>query len=117
MQHCAGRVAMNGWLALTMAICAEVTATSALKASDSFTHLWPSVIVVIGYGVAFYGLSVTLKSIPIGIAYAIWSGVGIVLLSVIGWLAFDQKLDGAGILGIALILAGVLVLNLFSRAA
>ncbi len=105
------------WLYLAIAIVAEVIGTSALKASDGFTKLYPSLVVIVGYGVSFYCLSLTLRTIPIGIAYAIWSGVGIVLISLIGWLAFNQKLDLPALLGISLIAAGVAVLNLFSKSA
>ncbi len=107
---------MNAWLALALAIVAEVIGTSALKASEGFSRLLPSMVVVAGYGVAFYFLSLTLKQIPVGIAYAVWSGAGTVLITVIGVLAFRQKIDLAGIVGIALIVAGVLVLNLLSRS-
>ncbi|HZH51105.1 MAG TPA: multidrug efflux SMR transporter [Microvirga sp.] len=102
---------------LFAAILCEVVATSALKAAEGFTRLGPSLVVVVGYGLAFYCLSLTLRSIPVGIAYAIWSGVGIVLIALAGWLFYRQPLDGPAILGIALILAGVLVINLFSRTA
>ncbi|WP_441965480.1 DMT family transporter [Microvirga sp. 2MCAF38] len=101
---------------LFAAILCEVVATSALKASDSFSRLWPSIIVVIGYGLAFYFLSLTLRTIPVGIAYAIWSGIGIVLIALVGWILFDQKLDLAAIVGLGLIIAGVLVVNLLSKA-
>jgi small multidrug resistance pump len=104
------------YLYLTIAIVAEVVATSALKASEGFTNLIPSLIVAVGYGVAFYFLSLVLKTIPVGIAYAIWSGLGIVLISVIGLVLFQQKLDLAAIIGMILIIAGVLVINLFSGA-
>jgi small multidrug resistance pump len=107
---------MKYWLFLSGAIIAEVVATSALKASDGFTKLWPSLLVVVGYGFAFYLLSLTLHAIPVGIAYAVWSGVGIVLIAFSAWLVFGQKLDLAAIIGIALILAGVVVLNVFSRS-
>jgi len=107
---------MNAWLTLGLAILAEVIATSALKASDGFTHLWPSVIVVLGYAIAFYCLSVTLRQIPLGIAYAVWSGAGTALIACIGVVVYRQKLDPAAMLGIALIVAGVLVLNLFSKS-
>lgn len=107
----------KAYLLLAVAIVAEVIATSALKASDGFTRWVPSAIVVLGYGVAFYCLSLTLQTIPTGIAYAIWSGVGIVLVSLIGWTVFGQTLDGPALMGIGLILAGVLVINLFSRSA
>jgi small multidrug resistance pump len=102
------------WLILAMAICAEVVATSALKASEGFTRLTPSIIVVVGYAISFYLLSLTLKVIPIGITYAIWSGVGVVLISLAGWYFYGQKLDLASIIGISLIVSGVMVLNLFS---
>ncbi|NWN92621.1 QacE family quaternary ammonium compound efflux SMR transporter [Marinobacter adhaerens] len=108
---------MKSWLFLGAAIIAEVVATSSMKASEGFTRLFPSLVVVIGYGVAFYLLSLTLKTIPVGIAYAIWAGSGIVLIALIGWLAFDQKLDAASVLGMALIVAGVFVINVFSKAS
>ena len=104
------------WLYLAIAIVAEVIATSALKAADGFTRLGPSLVVIAGYGIAFYFLSLALRGIPVGVAYAVWSGVGIVLISVIGWFAFGQTLDAAAVLGIGLIMAGVIVLNLFSRS-
>lgn len=105
------------FLHLIAAIACEVVATSALKASEGFSRLWPSAIVVVGYGLAFYFLSLTLRTMPVGIAYAIWSGLGIVLISAVGWLLFRQTLDLPALLGIGLILAGVLVINLFSRTA
>lgn len=107
---------MNAWATLALAILAEVIGTSALKASEGFSRLWPSTMVVAGYCVAFYFLSLTLKHVPVGIAYAVWSGAGTVLITVIGVLAFRQKIDLAGIIGIALIVAGVLVLNLLSKS-
>ena len=103
------------YLYLVIAIVAEVIATSALKASDQFSKILPSIIVVIGYGVAFYYLSLVLKTIPIGVAYAIWSGAGIALVTVVGLVVFDQKLDFAAIIGISLIVAGVVVMNVFSK--
>lgn len=103
------------WLHLTVAIIAEVLATSALKASEGFTRLIPSLIVVVGYGIAFYFLSLTLKAIPVGVAYAVWSGLGVVLVSLVGVMLFRQRIDGAGVLGIGLIILGVGVLNLFSK--
>ncbi|WP_044413170.1 DMT family transporter [Thiomicrospira microaerophila] len=106
---------MNVWLLLTLAILAEVIGTTALKLSDGFTKLGPSLVVLIGYGLAFYLLSLTLKQIPVGVAYAIWAGVGIVLITLIGWLAFKQTLDWAAVLGIALIITGVVVLQAFSK--
>ncbi len=110
------RTDLMKWAYLLIAILGEVFATSALKASNSFTVLIPSVFVVLGYGVAFYFLSLTLQTIPVGISYAIWSGVGIVLISLIGWIGFGQTLDLPAMLGIGLIIAGVLVINVFSSA-
>ncbi|GAB3781217.1 DMT family transporter [Dyella agri] len=107
---------MRAWLPLALAILAEVIGTSALKASAGFSRLWPSLVVVAGYGTAFYFLSLALRQIPVGIAYAVWSGIGTVLITLIGVLAFRQKIDAAGVLGIALIVAGVLVLNLWSKS-
>jgi small multidrug resistance pump len=104
-----------GYVYLTIAIIAEVLATSALKASAEFTKLTPSIIVVIGYAVAFYFLSLVLKTIPIGVAYAIWSGLGIALISIVGLVAFGQKLDLAAMIGILLIISGVVVMNVFSK--
>lgn len=106
---------MKPWLILSLAIVSEVIGTAALKASDGFTRLWPSLLVVLGYGTAFFCLSITLRSIPIGVAYAIWSGLGVVLITAVGWLLFGQKLDAPALIGMALIVAGVLVMNLFSR--
>jgi small multidrug resistance pump len=104
------------YLYLAIAIVAEVMATSALKASDGFTRLGPSLFVVMGYAVAFYFLSLTLRIMPVGVAYAIWCGVGIVLVALIGWLVLGQKLDGPALGGMALIIAGVAVINLFSKS-
>lgn len=106
---------MSAWLCLSLAIVAEVIATSALKASNGFSQLVPSVVVVIGYGIAFYCLSLALRSVPLGIAYAIWSGAGTALIALIGVVIYQQKLDPAAMLGIGLIVAGVLVLNFFSK--
>lgn len=108
---------MKNWVFLFFAIVSEVAGTSALKASEGFTRLWPSVIVVVGYGIAFYLLSLTLRTIPVGVAYAVWSGIGIVLITLVGWLVFGQKLDAAALIGIALIAAGVAVMNVFSSTA
>jgi small multidrug resistance pump len=108
---------MSNYLFLTIAIIAEVIATSALKASNGFTNLLPSILVMIGYGIAFYCLSLTLRTIPVGIAYAIWSGAGIVLVSLIGWALYGQKLDFWAIVGIGFIIVGVLIVNLLSRSA
>lgn len=108
---------MNHWMLLGLAIAAEVVGTSALKASEGFSRPWPSVVVVVSYAAAFYLLSLTLRTIPVGIAYAVWSGVGVVLIALIGWAVFGQKLDAAGVVGMALIVAGVLVINLFSKSS
>ena len=106
---------MNNWLFLSIAIVAEVIATSALKSSAGFTRLWPSLLVAAGYGAAFYFLSLTLRSIPIGIAYAIWSGAGVVLIALIRWLLYGQQLDAPALAGMGLIVAGVVVINAFSK--
>lgn len=107
---------MKQWLFLSIAIISEVVATSALKASDGFSQFWPSLIVIAGYAAAFFFLSLTLRTIPVGVAYAIWSGVGIVLITVIGWLVLGQALDAPAIVGLALIIVGVVVLNVFSKS-
>ncbi|MET0378879.1 MAG: SMR family transporter [Spongiibacteraceae bacterium] len=107
---------MQQWLFLATAIISEVIATTALKASDGFTKLWPSLIVVFGYGMAFYFLALTLRTIPVGVAYAVWSGTGIVLITAIGWIFFQQKLDAAALAGMGLIIAGVVVMNVFSKS-
>ncbi|WP_260706512.1 DMT family transporter [Edaphobacter flagellatus] len=105
------------YLWLAGAILSEVIGTSSLKASEGFTRLLPSVVVVIGYGLAFYCLSQTLKTMPVGVAYAIWSGLGTVLIALVGLVLYKQKLDSAAIVGMALIIAGVLVMNLLSKSA
>lgn len=107
---------LTAYLSLGVAIVAEVVATSALKASESFTRPIPSLVTVVGYAIAFYFLSLVLKTIPTGVAYAIWSGVGIVLISLVGWIWFKQTLDLPALLGLGLIIAGVLVVNLFSKS-
>ena len=99
---------------LAFAIVAEVAATSALKASAGFTKLLPSLTVVVGYGLSFYFLSLVLKSIPVGIAYAIWSGVGIVLITLVGVALFRQVPDTAAVVGMLLIVSGVVVINVYS---
>ena len=104
-----------GYLYLAAAIVAEVIATNALKASEEFTKLAPSVIVVLGYGTAFYFLSLVLKTIPVGIAYAIWSGVGIVLIAIVAAIVFKQVPDMPAIVGMGLIVCGVVVINVFSK--
>ncbi|SDW76805.1 SMR family transporter [Nitrosomonas communis] len=106
---------MQQWIFLSLAILSEVIATSFLKATEGFTRFWPSLVVVVGYLLAFYLLSLTLKTIPVGIAYAIWSGVGVVLIAIIGWLFLEQSLDIPAIIGLLLIVAGVLIINVFSK--
>ncbi|MGP1330658.1 multidrug efflux SMR transporter SsmE [Serratia sp. CY36935] len=108
---------MSAFMYLTMTIVAEVIATTMLKASEGFTRLWPSLLVVLGYGVAFWGLSMVVKSMPLGIVYAIWSGMGIVLVSIAAVFVYQQKLDWPAIVGMGLIIAGVLVINLLSKAS
>lgn len=105
---------MQNWLYLFVAIISETVATSSLKASEGFTRPWSSALVVIGYGAAFYFLSLTLRVIPVGIAYAIWSGLGVVLIALAGWLLYDQKLDAPAMIGMGLIVSGVIVMNVFS---
>ncbi len=107
---------MKAYLFLFMAIVAEIIATSTLKASEQFTRLWPSVVVIIGYAVSFYCLSQALRVLPVGIAYAIWSAVGIVLVSLVAFLVYRQHLDMPAVLGMGLIIAGVVVINLFSKS-
>jgi small multidrug resistance pump len=104
------------WLYLGAAIVAEVMATSVLKASEGFTRLIPSLVVLIGYSTAFYFLSLTLRTIPLGIAYAVWSAVGIALVSAIGWLLDKQSLDTPAIIGIGFIVTGVVMINGFSKS-
>lgn len=105
------------YLWLVAAILCEVFATSSLKASNGFTRLGPSIAVVAGYGAAFYFLSQTLKTIPVGVAYAIWSGVGTVLIALVGFVVYRQVLDKAALIGMTLIVIGVLVMNLFSKSS
>jgi small multidrug resistance pump len=104
------------WIYLALAISCEVIATSALKATQGFTRWQPSALVVVGYLFAFYFLSLTLRTTSVGVAYAIWSGVGIVLVSLIGWVFYQQSLDLAACFGICLIILGVLVIQLFSAS-
>jgi small multidrug resistance pump len=106
---------MRPWVYLSIAILSEVVATSALKSTDGFHRPWPTAIVLLGYSIAFYFLSLTLDTIPIGVAYAVWSGAGMALIALAGWLIYGQRLDAAGAVGMGLIVAGVAVLNLFSR--
>ncbi len=107
---------MKPFIFLFIAIIFETVATSALKASEQFTRIFPSALTIIGYLVAFYCLSITLKTIPVGIAYAIWSGVGIILISLVGIFFFKQVLDLPSIIGLVLIVLGVLIINVFSKS-
>jgi len=104
------------WFYLFIAIVTEVIATTALKFSEGFTRPIPSIVVVIGYGFAFYFLSKVLGSLSISIAYAIWSGVGVTLVALVGWAFLGQKLDMGAIIGIVLIVSGVVIINLFSNS-
>ena len=108
---------MKHWLFLGIAIVAEVMATSALKASEGFSRWLPLTLVVLGYALAFYFLALTLRTMPVGVAYAIWSGLGVVLVTAVSWWLYGQALDGPALLGMGLIIAGVLVMNLFSASA
>jgi small multidrug resistance pump len=105
------------WVFLSLAIVSEVIGTSALKAAEGFSRFWPSVVVLLSYTSAFYFLSLTLRTIPVGVAYAVWSGAGVVLIALIAWLVYGQALDLPAIIGILLIVAGVVVLNLFSTVS
>jgi len=100
---------------LALAILFETIGTSFLQASQQFTRLLPSVAVLFFYAISFYLLSLVLKVMPVGIAYAIWSGLGIVLITLIGWVVFKQSLDLPAVIGLSLIIAGVIVVNLFSK--
>ncbi|MFT7524444.1 MAG: small multidrug resistance pump [Candidatus Paceibacteria bacterium] len=105
------------FITLIVAVIFETIGTTALQASQQFTKLGPSIIVVIAYAAAFYLLALTLKTMPVGIMYAIWSGSGIVLIAVIGWVVFRQTLDWPAVLGMALILAGIVIIQMFSKSA
>lgn len=104
------------WFYLAIAIIGEVAATSALKSAEGFTRLGPALVVVVGYAIAFYFLSLTLKVIPLGLSYAIWSAVGIVLVSAIAWFVHGQRLDLPAMIGIAFIIVGVVTINVFSKS-
>ena len=108
---------MNNWVYLGLAIFSEVIATASLKSTEGFTRLVPSIVVLVGYAAAFYFLSLTLDTIPIGVAYAVWSGVGVATITLVSFVVYDQKIDTAGLIGIGLIVAGVIVLRLFSEAS
>jgi len=103
------------YLHLAIAILTEVAATSALRASNGFTRFWPSVVVIVGYGICFLALSLCVRRMPIGVAYGIWSGIGIVLITIAGWYLYRQRIDGPAMIGMGLIIAGVLVIQVFSR--
>ncbi len=105
------------YLYLALAIVAEVVATSSLKASQEFTRLWPSVTVVVGYALAFYLLTLALRTLPVGIAYAFWAGLGIVLVTLIGILVYGERLDAPAALGLAMIVGGVVVIQAFSQVS
>ena len=107
---------MNKWVYLGLAIFSEVIATASLKSTEGFTRLVPSIVVLAGYSAAFYFLSLTLDTTPIGVAYAVWSGVGVATIAIVSYVLYDQKIDTAGIIGIGLIIAGVVVLRLFSES-
>jgi small multidrug resistance pump len=107
---------MNHWLALAIAIVAEVIATSTMKATNEFTRFWPSLVVVIGYGTGFYFMTISMRVLPIGIMYALWSGVGILVVSIMGWVIYRQALDVPAIIGMSFIIAGVVVINVFSKS-
>ena len=102
---------------LLLAILAEVVATSALKASDSFTKLGPTVLMIVGYGVAFYLMSIVMRTLPTGLTYAIWAGLGVVLISLYGYFFANEKLDLAACIGMSLIVIGVVVINVFSKTS
>ena len=103
------------YLYLALAIIAEVAATSALKASEEFTRLWPTIVVIAGYGIAFYLMTLVLRSIPVGITYAIWSGIGIVLVTLASMVLYKQIPDFPAVIGMGLIVAGVIIINVFSK--
>ncbi|MBD9177717.1 MAG: QacE family quaternary ammonium compound efflux SMR transporter [Odoribacter splanchnicus] len=107
---------MKSYLFLFLAILFETVATSFMKQSEQFTKLVPSVVTIVGYVGAFYCLSLVLKTIPVGIAYAIWSGVGIILITLIGLVVFKQHLDLAAFIGLGFIIAGVIIINVFSHS-
>ncbi len=108
---------MTPWILLSISIGLEIIATNLLKVSDGFTRLIPTVFALVLYGFSFYCVSIVFRTLSVGLVYAIWSGVGIVLTAIVAYFLFDQKIDGPGLLGIALIIAGVLVINLFSKTS
>ncbi|KEJ88472.1 DMT family transporter [Sulfitobacter donghicola] len=108
---------MPVYLTLALAVLAETIGTTALQASQQFTRVGPSILVVVAYAVSFYLLSITLRAMPVGIVYALWSGLGIILIACIGWVVFGQKLDLAAIVGLAMIIGGIAVIHLFSASS
>ena len=108
---------MNNYVYLGLAIVCEVIATSFLAKSEGFTRLAPTAVAMVGYVISFYLLSLTLRAVPTGVAYAIWSGVGVALIAIVGWVMFGQKLDAAAIIGMGLIVTGVVVMQVFSKAS
>lgn len=108
---------LNTYLILLAAVAAETIGTTALQASQQFSRLGPTLLVILAYGLSFWLLSLTLKVMPVGVVYALWSGLGILLIALIGFAVFGQKLDLAAVIGMGLILAGIVVINLFSNAA
>ena len=105
---------MAKWTFLAMAIFSEIVATSSLKSTEGFTNLIPSVIVLVGYSAAFYFLSLTLNEMPVGIAYAIWSGIGIVGIAIVAMIFHEQKLDAGAMIGMGLIILGIIVMRTYS---
>ena len=106
---------MQQWIFLAVAIVSEVVGTTALKASDGFSRLWPSLVVLAAYGTSFFFLSLTLRTMPVGVVYAIWSGAGIALIALVAWVFLGQTLDLPALVGMGLIVSGVVVLNVFSK--
>lgn len=107
---------MTHWVYLAVAVIAEVVGTSFLKQAEGFTRLWPSVTVIGAYMIAFYFLSLTLRTLPVGVAYAVWAGAGVALITLVGLVVFGQALDWPALIGILMIVAGVVVINVFSSA-
>ena len=103
------------YIYLAIAIVTEVAATAALRASDGMTRLWPSVIVVVGYVICFIALALCVRRIPIGVAYGIWSGAGLVMITIAGWYLYKQRVDGPALIGMGMIVAGVVVIQVFSK--
>jgi small multidrug resistance pump len=108
---------MPVYLILALAVLAETIGTTALQASQQFSKIGPSVLVVLSYAISFYLLSITLRTMPVGIVYALWSGLGIVLIATIGWVVFGQKLDWPAVAGLTMIIGGIAVIHLFSAAS